>query len=442
MTIYSSHVQPVRRVFEHESSSVSIASEVVHIACYRDASSGNDIILWSDILAGFDNVKHVRSGTMILPFLKGTDFKNLEPLRIAAAPNSILDVIVRSHTDIKSQQQSTSVISDVHASIKYLDKAPLDDRPESSNVSTLFGLDNSPTIRRDPAYGAVEAAMENYIHIDKSVSTQVVRNPQALTDSFPSILPVHLTLTNDEILQTSQSISAAGFSKDTLSTIRSANSGDPVAQVTLGDMYNDGKGVPRDHEKAMQWFLKAANLGDAHGQRKVGDMYFHGLSVDRDYQTARAWYDKASAQGDPQADCNIGLLYRYELGVTQDNSKAMSWFLRSANKDNMHAQNHIGVMYEKGDGVQMDHNEAMSWYRRASNQGSDMAPYNIGMLYEHGFGCDADIPTAKMWYSLSAERGNIEARKRMMLLETYGAEDGRRQGFISRLFSKSILKEI
>lgn len=39
---------------------------------------------------------------------------------------------------------------------------------------------------------------------------------------------------------------------------------------TLGRIYLDGVAVPKDREKAREWFLKAAEMGDAYGQVKAG----------------------------------------------------------------------------------------------------------------------------------------------------------------------------
>ncbi|KAG0041437.1 hypothetical protein BGZ90_009863, partial [Linnemannia elongata] len=42
-----------------------------------------------------------------------------------------------------------------------------------------------------------------------------------------------------------------------------ANIGDKDAQVSLGDIYREGKGILQDYEQAMTWYLKAANQGSA-----------------------------------------------------------------------------------------------------------------------------------------------------------------------------------
>lgn len=73
-----SHTQRVHRVVENEGAvnrQLPATSDILHITCHPDDSSGNDIILWSDILAAFKDVCHVRHGTTILTFLKGPDLQ-------------------------------------------------------------------------------------------------------------------------------------------------------------------------------------------------------------------------------------------------------------------------------------------------------------------------------------------------------------------------------
>lgn len=96
MTIQGTHphAQAVRRVYENEQpthTSGAVVSNIILIACHPDPSSGKDIILWDDIKAAFNDALHVRSGTFVLPFLKGTDFKKyLFPLYIPPYPPAFI----------------------------------------------------------------------------------------------------------------------------------------------------------------------------------------------------------------------------------------------------------------------------------------------------------------------------------------------------------------
>jgi hypothetical protein len=73
----SPSLQAIRRVNEsdQENDENSTASTTIHLAVHPDLASGKDIILWDDIKATFPDVIHVRSGTVVQSFLKGSDFK-------------------------------------------------------------------------------------------------------------------------------------------------------------------------------------------------------------------------------------------------------------------------------------------------------------------------------------------------------------------------------
>ena len=57
---------------------------------------------------------------------------------------------------------------------------------------------------------------------------------------------------------------------------KAAVQGNVVAQVMVGDMYRDGKGVKKDFALALKWFRKAADQGDANGELNIGGMYVDG----------------------------------------------------------------------------------------------------------------------------------------------------------------------
>jgi TPR repeat protein len=76
-----------------------------------------------------------------------------------------------------------------------------------------------------------------------------------------------------------------------------AEQGNDRAQVNLGWMYENGRGVPQDHAQAAFWYRKAAEQGNAHAQSNLGAMYANGQGVPQDYAQAVAWFHKAADQG-------------------------------------------------------------------------------------------------------------------------------------------------
>ena len=70
-------------------------------------------------------------------------------------------------------------------------------------------------------------------------------------------------------------------------------------QYYLGLMLMEGRGVPRDDNKALAWFRKAAGKGSFIGQYFVGLMYKEGRGVTRDDKEALAWFRKAAEKDSP-----------------------------------------------------------------------------------------------------------------------------------------------
>ncbi|KAG0281160.1 hypothetical protein BGZ97_009314 [Linnemannia gamsii] len=125
---------PVRNIVQKEKKKKGLfkrfnpapPSAIFYLApAHFDDVSGKDIILGDDILVTFKNVVHARSGAMILPFLKGRDFKTLDPLRIATATNITLNIVVADQL--------------VHPG-----SAPSKETPNQDTVQGIVGGDSSP----------------------------------------------------------------------------------------------------------------------------------------------------------------------------------------------------------------------------------------------------------------------------------------------------------
>jgi TPR repeat protein len=89
-----------------------------------------------------------------------------------------------------------------------------------------------------------------------------------------------------------------------------AEQGNGKAQYNLGDMYDEGHGVPEDEQQALYWYKKAAEQGDVNAQFRMGVMYELGQGVPRDYGQAVYWYKKAADQGDAEAQKYLAALER------------------------------------------------------------------------------------------------------------------------------------
>ena len=94
-----------------------------------------------------------------------------------------------------------------------------------------------------------------------------------------------------------------------------AGQGNGAAQVVLGRMYADGRGIPPDEAEAVRWFRLAADQGYIIGQRSLGVLYRDGRGVLRNFPEAVRWFRRAADQGDANAQYNLGSMYLNGRGV-------------------------------------------------------------------------------------------------------------------------------
>ena len=89
------------------------------------------------------------------------------------------------------------------------------------------------------------------------------------------------------------------------------------AQLNLGSMYEEGRGVPQDETEAVRWYRLAADQGYAPAQHNLGVAYENGRGVPQDYAEAVRWYRLAAEQEYADAQVNLGVSYRAGRGVPQ-----------------------------------------------------------------------------------------------------------------------------
>ncbi|KAG0373882.1 hypothetical protein BGX24_011118 [Mortierella sp. AD032] len=353
-----------------ETPTASDLANVRYVATNADRTTKDQFILWSDIKATFHDALHVRHQTRVVPFLKDAVFVLIKPHRITAIPDVVLDVVV-------------------------------------GDAIPTVAVATTSTIVRDPAYGIVEEAMQNYTHID---------NPAA--ESTPGALQTAM----DE-----QSFSSDG--NDTLQSPHSSNNNNrrqapqvpqeipsPTAgseETTLDSvqiMVNANQDLRQDYRAAMDWCLKAAEQGVSEAQFRIGELYNSGCGVTQDRRRALEWYLKAAEQGHSEAMCGIGCLYRKgEGGVSQDFRKAAEWFVKAVVQESTFVKYCIGLLHHDGSGVPKNYGKTKRWFLKAAIEDCESSLFAMGELYNYGHGVSRNYSEAMAWYFLTAKKSHIGA---------------------------------
>ena len=212
-----------------------------------------------------------------------------------------------------------------------------------------------------------------------------------------------------------------------------AEQGDIIAQLTIGQLYFEGNGVPKDYSKAMKWYRLAAKEGNSEAQFRIGVMYDYGYGFSSDETAAMKWYQMAAQQGHPKAHFTIGYRYKNGRGVPQNYAEAMKWYESASELGDDEAPLHIALMYEHGTGVTENFSEAMKWLKIAAKRGRsiDKIAYRIGdTIFRTEIGTEQrDFAEAIEWINIAAQRGHSGAQGRLAFMYEEGL--GVRQNYIT-----------
>jgi TPR repeat protein len=111
---------------------------------------------------------------------------------------------------------------------------------------------------------------------------------------------------------------------------QAANLHYPAGAYCVGELYEQGLGVPQDLSKAAKWFTEATNMGHPGAALRLGLMYWKGEGVRQDKISAYEFVYLASSSGLPEAKREKE---RIEKELTAEelekgNAKAVEWTRR------------------------------------------------------------------------------------------------------------------
>jgi len=189
-----------------------------------------------------------------------------------------------------------------------------------------------------------------------------------------------------------------------------ADSGNVLAQHSLGVMFGNGRGVAQSRVKAAHWFKRAADQGNANAQYSLGLAYQRGYGVTQSNLEAVRWYRKGAELGDIQAQGNLGAMYKFGFGVKQSAKDAAHWFKKAADQGDVQAQYNLATVYEDGYGGSQSDVEAARWFKKAAEQGDAECQYKIGAYYQEGRGVTQSDKETIHWFKKAADQGFAEAQ--------------------------------
>lgn len=135
--------------------------------------------------------------------------------------------------------------------------------------------------------------------------------------------------------------------------------GNLQAQGNLGMLYNLGRGVAQDKEKAYWWFSEAAERGSISAINNLAVMYYQGQYVKKDEKQSIKLFETTAKADNVDAMMMLAEVYHRQGNDT----KSFEWLKKAANKGNATAKLMMAESYEKGRGTKMNKTLAALMYR-------------------------------------------------------------------------------
>lgn len=171
-----------------------------------------------------------------------------------------------------------------------------------------------------------------------------------------------------------------------------------------------------DWIRARSLLTPLAEAGHNGAQFSIGLMYQMGRGVEKDLDKAMDLYLAAAKKGFAPAENNIGVMYKLGIGRPVDFVEAAKWFELAA-KDHTMAKFNLADMYDNGLGVARDDIRAAKLYIQCAEEGSPPCMYFAGRFLETGRGVPTDIERAKVLFYQAAAQGYVLAERKVRVLE-------------------------
>lgn len=157
---------------------------------------------------------------------------------------------------------------------------------------------------------------------------------------------------------------------------RQAQNGHVLEQVLWGKALLDSQYVPRDVDRAREWFAiaAAANYGPAHNM--LGRCAQFGWGCPLNLEEAVRHYRKAAELDDLWGIYNLGICHMRGMGVENSRRAAFVLFRRAALRGHAKSMNLLARFIEEGWETPANPIAALEWYQKSADGGDYRGQHN------------------------------------------------------------------
>lgn len=193
---------------------------------------------------------------------------------------------------------------------------------------------------------------------------------------------------------------------------RKAETGDMEAQYRLAELYETGRGIPKDFEAAARWYRSAANQGDSNAMHRLGSLRYRGKGfppqtwgditwlmvngegIRQDFPEALMWYEKAAALGHPRSRTSLGFMHNGGHGVPRDFIEAAKWYIVAGDQGEIEARKYLEKLAPRLSVDDMREARRRADFYRAQRSERGVQP--LFQVQKRAFTSDVDRPPFKV----------------------------------------------
>lgn len=190
---------------------------------------------------------------------------------------------------------------------------------------------------------------------------------------------------------------------------QAADMGDAASAALLGELYLQGRGVPRDAVEAARWLVVAGSQARPKAMTALASLQARDTDIEQGHGMARAWLEQAAQAGDLAATFTLGSLYHRGKGVPRNDRLAVEWYQRVAERGGSAAAFYLGSLFADVSSEVHDDATAIRWLRVATERGHGLAVCNWATMVYQGRGQAADAAGAERILRRAIARGNLAA---------------------------------
>ena len=178
---------------------------------------------------------------------------------------------------------------------------------------------------------------------------------------------------------------------------RAARHGSGHAYYTMGNLYYEGKYLPKDDKKAYENWEKAVELKYYEAASNLAYAYIEGVGCEKDESKGIELYKLAADNSSGFAAYKLYYCYANGVwGVKKDIEVAKKYLFKAAEYGDAWGCYNLGRHYYLGtEYVTKDVGQAFVYIKKAADMGLVDACNSLSYLYENGIGVDKDPQKAK-----------------------------------------------